>query len=189
LPEALGVPWEKLHDRRIGDLLDALEPHLANIWKEIVHQAITRYGINIDFIHYDITSTYFEGEYEEANLLEYGYSRDNKPDCKQVNLQLNVTSDDGIPLAYKVISSSTADRTTPMQNMRALQQVLNGLPDSDELVIVSDQAMLCASVIIAYHQQKIGYLGPLPTIGRVLVAIIGGRQQICSWQSKSPNLA
>ena len=25
LPEALGVPWEKLHDRRIGDLLDALD--------------------------------------------------------------------------------------------------------------------------------------------------------------------
>ncbi|MCH8293680.1 hypothetical protein IH992_21570 [Candidatus Poribacteria bacterium] len=138
LPETLDVSASKLHDRRIGDLLDALHPHLDKIWKEIVHQAIAKYGINIDFNHYDITEIYFEGEYEGADRLEYGYSRDNKSDCKQVNLQLNVTSDDSIPLAYKVISGSTADRTTPIQNMHALQEILRGLPNSNEMIIVSD---------------------------------------------------
>jgi hypothetical protein len=65
LEDTLGISSEKLHDRRIGDLLDAIHPHIDNIWKDIVHQAFQVYGISLDFIHYDITSLYFEGEYKE----------------------------------------------------------------------------------------------------------------------------
>jgi len=65
LEEIPGISAEKLHDRRIGDLLDAIHPHMDNIWKDIVHQAFQEYGISLDFIHYDITSLYFQGEYRE----------------------------------------------------------------------------------------------------------------------------
>ena len=180
LEETLSIPAEKLHDRRIGDLLDLIYPHIDEIWQEIVIGAITEFGISIDFIHYDITSIYFEGEYQYADKIEYGYSRDKRPDCKQVNLQLNVTSDDAIPLAYKVISGSTADKTTSLENMRALAGLLRTPTDKtatvsaatevtcidtadDNLIIVSDQAMLCPQVIVTYHQKGIGYLGPLPS--------------------------
>ena len=124
LEDTLGIPAEKLHDRRIGDLLEAIHSHLDNIWKEIVHQAMACYGISLSFIHYDITSISFEGAYEEAEKLEYGYSRDDKSDCKQVNLQLNITGEDGIPLAFRVINGSTSDRTTPIENMRAFSENL-----------------------------------------------------------------
>ncbi len=163
LEQTLGISPEKLHDRRLGDLLDAIHPHIDNIWKDIVHQGFRRYGISLDFIHYDITSLYFEGEYEDADLVNYGYSRDSKSDCKQVNLRLNIT-DDGIPLAYKVINGKTADRTTPMENMAALRELLAAMPVSNDIIIVSDQGMLDRDVIIQYHQQGIGYLGPLPTL-------------------------
>ena len=164
LEDTLGVSAEKLHDRRIGDLLEAIHPHLDNIWKEIVHQAMACFGLSLSFIHYDITSIYFEGAYEEAEKLEYGYSRDDKSDCKQVNLQLNITGEDGIPLAFGVINGSTSDRTTPIENMHALREVLDGMPNSEELILVSDQAMLDRDVIVQYHQQEIGYLGPLPAL-------------------------
>jgi len=164
LEDTLGVPAEKLHDRRIGDLLEALHPHLDSIWKELVHQAMACYGISLSFIHYDITSIYFEGAYEEAEKLEYGYSRDNQSDCKQVNLQLNITGEEGIPLAFEVINGSTSDRTTPIENMHALREVLEGMPIGEDIILVSDQAMLDRDVILQYHQQGIGYLGPLPAL-------------------------
>jgi len=163
LEDTLGISPEKFHDRRLGDLLDAIHPHIDNIWKDIVHQGVRRYGISLDFIHYDITSLYFEGEYEDADLVNYGYSRDSKSDCKQVNLRLNIT-DNGIPLAYKVINGKTADRTTPMENMAALRELLAAMPASNDIIIISDQGMLDRDVIIQYHQQGIGYLGPLPTL-------------------------
>jgi len=164
LEDTLGISSEKLHDRRIGDMLEAIHPHLDNIWKEIVHQAMACYGISLSFIHYDITSIYFEGAYEEAEKLEYGYSRDDKSDCKQVNLQVNITGEDGIPLAFRVINGSTSDRTTPIENMQALREILEGMPGSEDVIIVSDQAMLDRDVILQYHQEGIGYLGPLPAL-------------------------
>lgn len=164
LEDTLGISAEKLHDRRIGDLLDAIHPHIDNIWKDMVHQAFEVYGISLDFIHYDITSLYFQGEYEDADLVNYGYSRDKRPDCKQVNLRLNITDEDGIPVAFKVISGKTTDRTTPIENMRALRELLDAMPNSSDIIIVSDQAMLDTDVIIQYHQQDIGYLGPLPSL-------------------------
>jgi transposase len=161
LQETLGIPSEKLHDRRIGDMLDTIYPHIDNIWKEVVYQALHQFGISFSFIHYDITSIYFEGEYEDSETIDYGYSRDNKPECKQVNLQMNITGNDAIPLSYKVINGSTSDRTTPIDNMHSLGDLFKDMPESNDIIIVSDQAMLDRDVIIQYHQQDIGYLGPL----------------------------
>jgi hypothetical protein len=56
LEDTLGISAEKLHDRRLGDLLDSIHPHLDNIWKDIVHQVLQQYGISLDFIHYDINT-------------------------------------------------------------------------------------------------------------------------------------
>ena len=164
LEETLGISPDKFHDRRLGDFLDAIHPHIDNIWKDMVHQGYRRYGISLDFIHYDITSLYFEGEYEDADLVNYGYSRDSKSDCKQVNLRLNITDEYGIPVSYKVINGKTADRTTPMENMKALRELLAAMPEGNDIIIISDQGMLDRDVIIQYHQQNIGYLGPLPTL-------------------------
>jgi transposase len=101
---------------------------------------------------------YFEGVYEGEDLVDYGYSRDDKSDCKQVNLRLNITDEDGIPTAFKVINGSTADRSTPIENMKALRELLDNMPVRDDIIIISDQAMLDKDVIIQYHQQGIGYL-------------------------------
>lgn len=161
LEETLGIPSEKLHDRRLGEMLDAIHPHLDNIWKEVVYQAFHQFSISLSFIHYDITSIYFEGEYEDSELIDYGYSRDNKPECKQVNLRMNITGDDAIPLSFKVINGNTSDRTTPIDNMHSLRDLFKDMPESSDIIVVSDQAMLDRDVIVQYHKQDIGYLGPL----------------------------
>jgi len=162
LSENIGVSADKFHDRRLGDCLDNIHANANNIWKDIVHHAAQEYDISLGFIHYDITSLYFEGVYEDADLLDYGYSRDKKPECKQVNLRLNITDEDGIPLAFKVIKGDTADRSTPIENMKALGELLDNMPNSHDTIVITDQAMLDRDVIIQYHQQDIGYLGPLP---------------------------
>jgi hypothetical protein len=82
-----------MHDTRIGRTLDDLHPHLAPIWQDIVVQAIMEYEIDLRSLHYDITSIYFEGEYTESKKISYGYSRDHRPDAKQVNPGVNVTSE------------------------------------------------------------------------------------------------
>ncbi len=50
-----------------------------------------------------MTSTSLEGEAEKNPLAVRGYSRDHRPDCKQVNLAL-VVSRCGMPLGCEVFA-------------------------------------------------------------------------------------
>jgi hypothetical protein len=63
---------------------DSLFTHLQGKWSDL-------FGAKLDVLIYDLTSTYFEGQAEEIPKARHGYSRDHRPDCKQVVLALIVT--------------------------------------------------------------------------------------------------
>lgn len=165
LEDALEVEAEQMYDSRLGRTLDDIHPHLEAIWQDVVVQAVLANNIDLSQIHYDITSIYFEGEYEESDTIDYGYSRDNRPDAKQLNLGVNVTGKDGIPLAYRVLAGRTADRTTPLENMQALEQLFDQLQRQEEFLLVSDRAMLDKAVLVAYEEKGVQWLGPLSADG------------------------
>lgn len=170
LEDALGVDAEQMYDSRLGRTLDDMHPRLEAIWQDLVVQAVLTYDIDLSQIHYDITSIYVEGEYTQSEHIDYGYSRDKRPDAKQVNLGVNVTGDEGIPLAYRVLSGRTADRTTPVENMQALRQLLNRpelATQEQDFLLVSDGAMLDKEVLVTYAQNGIAWLGPLAARGRL----------------------
>jgi transposase len=75
---------------------EALEAHLSRRCGEL-------FAVQNEVLLYDVTSTYFEGQAEANPLARRGYSRDHRPDCKQVCIALVVTFD-GFPLGYEVAS-------------------------------------------------------------------------------------
>ena len=70
-----------------------------------------RHSLEYDLLLYDVTSTYFEGLAEGNALAQRGYSRDHRPDCKQVCIAL-VGTREGIPLAHEVFDGNRVDVTT-----------------------------------------------------------------------------
>ena len=54
---------------------------------------------------------YFEGRAEANIKAARGYSRDQRPDCKQVNIGL-VCTPEGLPIGYEVFAGNTTDVTT-----------------------------------------------------------------------------
>jgi transposase len=78
--------------------------HLQQRWKDL-------FDAEFDLLLYDLTSTYGEGEAEQNPKAKYGYSRDKRPDCKQVVIALIVTPA-GLPLAYEVMAGNTSEKTT-----------------------------------------------------------------------------
>jgi transposase len=164
LPDHLDVAPEQLYDVRLARTLDDLYPHLADIWATLVARAVSVYDLDLSYFHYDITSVYFEGAYTDSEKISYGLSRDHRSDTKQLNLAVDVTGEAGIPIVYQILAGRTTDRSTPLDNLRALRAVL----DRPELaardphfVLVSDQAMLDRQVLAAYHEKGIRWLGPL----------------------------
>jgi hypothetical protein len=73
-------------------------------WKDL-------FGATYDLLLYDLTSTYFEGTMEQAPKAKHGYSRDKRPDCRQVVIAV-VLSPEGFPLAYEIMPGNTSDKTT-----------------------------------------------------------------------------
>lgn len=111
LPELLGVPTCRVDDNRLYRALDQLLPHKEELEVHLKNQLGELFGLEYDLLLYDVTSTYFEGQAAGNTLAKNGYSRDKRPDCKQVCIGLVVTRC-GMPVGYEVFAGNTADVTT-----------------------------------------------------------------------------
>ena len=173
LPELLELEAAQCNDDRLARALDTLVPHLDAIWQDLVVAAITTFELDLRYLCYDLTSLSFCGAYEDADLVRYGYSRDHRPDRKQIELAATVTAAGGVPVDYRPLAGNVADRATPVDNLRRLQGLLALLPPRDpgaSCVVISDRAMLTAAALAAYACSEVCYLGPLdPGLGHGVV--------------------
>ena len=111
LSDLLGVPADKLDDNRLYRGLDALLPLKPALEAFLKQQFGALFAIEYDLLLYDVTSTYFEGQARANPRAQRGYSRDHRPDCKQVCIGLVVTRC-GLPLGYEVFAGNRHDSTT-----------------------------------------------------------------------------
>jgi transposase len=111
LEDLLGIPAEKVNEDRLYRSLDRLLPYKAALEIHLKNRLGTLFDVEYDLLLYDITSTYFEGEAEANPQAQRGYSRDKRPDCKQVCIAL-VVSRNGLPLGYEVFDGNRSDVTT-----------------------------------------------------------------------------
>lgn len=89
---------------RILEYREELFGHLRQKWTDL-------FSASFDVLLYDLTSTYFEGSAKGIPKAVHGYSRDGRPDCRQVVVALVVTTD-GLPMAYEIMPGNTSDKTT-----------------------------------------------------------------------------
>jgi transposase len=111
LEDLLGIPADKVNDDRLYRALDQLLPHKEALETHLKNRLGTLFDVEYDLLLYDVTSTYFEGAAAANPQAKRGYSRDHRPDCKQVCIAL-VVSRGGLPLGYEVFDGNRADVTT-----------------------------------------------------------------------------
>jgi transposase len=111
LPDLLGVPALSVNDDRLYRALDRLLPLKGPLEQHLKDRAGQLFGLDYELLLYDLTSTYFEGACSGNAQAQRGYSRDSRPDCKQVTIAL-VVSREGFPLGYEVFAGNTADVST-----------------------------------------------------------------------------
>jgi len=121
LADLLGVPAEKVNEDRLYRALDQLLPQKEALEKHLKERLGELFALDYDLLLYDVTSTYFEGEAAANPLAQRGYSRDHRPDCKQVNIAL-VVSRCGMPLGYEVFAGNRTDVTTLEEIVAAMEK-------------------------------------------------------------------
>lgn len=139
-----------LKDDQLGRSLDQL--FLADrgaLLTEIVVAATRRFDVRMNQLHNDSTSIKFTGQYRAANgrelhgkpapCITYGFSKDHRPDLKQLLFILTTSADGGIPVLFRCAHGNTNDSTTHIDTWEALRAASG----RDDFLYVAD-SKLCS---------------------------------------------
>jgi transposase len=141
---------EHLSDDRIGRALDRLfDADRAALLTEVVVAMGSRFGVRFEQLHNDSTSIAFCGQYGRATgrrlrgrrapAITYGYSKDHRPDLKQLLFILTLEAEGGVPVQFRCLDGNTSDSQTHIETWNTLRTVA-GRPD---FLYVAD-SKLCA---------------------------------------------
>ena len=173
----LGQPVEpeQLSDDKLGRSLDCLfRAGLSGINTAVMLSALERYEVSTKWTHYDTTSLTLHGAYEgsapgdpedpdAAPYIARGYSKDYRPDLKQVVFGLSVTGDGNIPLIGRITDGNRSDSLENGFNLRRLAEVL---PDPAETVVVADSKLFSGRNLLLAQRYGLSVLTLLPrTVG------------------------
>lgn len=136
MSDLLGIPNEDIYDNRLYRALDKLLKHKDALQKHLKDRLGDLFDINYDILLYDVTSSYFEGEASKNPQAKQGYSRDSRPDCKQVCIGLVVTKE-GIPLGYELFEGNRHDSTT----VETIIEKMESLYGKSDRVWIMDRGM------------------------------------------------
>jgi len=125
-PECFGLSPEEaasIGDDAIGRSLDRLfDSDRAALLTDVVVAAVREFDVCLDELHNDSTTVRFCGKYRSADgrklrgkrapAITYGYSKDHRPDLKQLLFILTTTDDGTIPLQFRCENGNTNDAPT-----------------------------------------------------------------------------
>lgn len=145
-----GLTEEQLNDDLLGRALERLNQHQVTVQAAVVANAVTKYKLDVERVHYDISNVELFGDYlrqlgkavlgEEAAppadggpqlgapSPEYGRTKSGRKNVKQIQFGINVTHDGAVPVGLLPLDGNTAEVKTHLENLRLLDQVLPHSP-------------------------------------------------------------
>jgi len=171
-PELLGLDTEQfasVRDDRIGRALDRFfEADRAAVITEVVLGLGKHFGVRFDQLHNDSTSVSFCGQYRAASgrklrgnsapAIVYGFSKDHRPDLKQLLFILTVEGASGVPVAFRCADGNTEDSTTHLQTWNTLRAVAGRA----DFLYVADSKLCVFDTLITIDRAGGRFLTVLP---------------------------
>lgn len=167
-----GIKSDYINDDKIGRVMDKLYKYgLNKIFMEIVLSVVKKFQIDLKYAHLDATSFHLHGEYKKPQTknketeiiksipinITRGYSRDHRPDLKQVVCDLIVNSE-GLPLFTRAGDGNEADKAVFGKILVEFKKQIN-----------TDSIMVCDSAL--YSQENIQLIKDMKWISRVPMTI------------------
>lgn len=157
LEDITGIPLAKINDDRLYRALDVLGAHKDKLCAHLMERYRDWFGIRFEFLLYDVTSTFFEGQALGNEKAARGYSRDQRSDCKQVCIGL-VCSPEGLPLSFEVFAGNRNDVTTVEEIVTSMEEKYG----QAQRVWVMDRGMVSEKNIAFLRARQARYLVGTP---------------------------
>lgn len=164
--------------------LDYLMQYKQSLEEDIFWQVNDLFNLDLSLVFYDLTSSYFEGR--GPSIARYGYSRDHRPDCRQIELALLIDRD-GLPIAHEVFEGNRKDSDTVSDALSRLQ----GQFKIKRCVFVGDNGMVTPQNIALLEEEGYEYILSLklhkdPLASAALKGL--SPQEYPSWERLKENL-
>jgi len=153
-----GLNSEEVDYQHLLRAMDYLVEAKESLEKELFNQLVTLFSPKVDLVFYDLTSSYFEGD--GPGLASFGYSRDQRPDRKQIVLALVVTRE-GLPITHEVLAGNTPDVTTLKSTVEKLSRKFN----IGKTVFVCDRGLVSEDNLEKLDEFKFPYIVALKPRG------------------------
>jgi transposase len=122
---------QRVGDDAVGRALDRLfDADRGSLLTEVVVTAVQRFDLKLDELHNDSTTVKLSGQYRAARgrrirgkrapFITYGYSKDHRPDLKQLLLILTTSEDGGVPVQFRCEAGSFSDSRSHEETWDAL---------------------------------------------------------------------
>ncbi len=171
-PAAFGLTQEqaqRLHDDQIGRALDRLfDADRGSLLTEIILAVHQRFELRFDELHNDSTSIQLTGQYERAKgrtlrgqrapFITYGYSKDHRPDLKQLLFILTTTTDGGVPMEFRYADGNTSDSRTHRETWECLCKIAGRA----DFLYVADSKLCSNEAMEAIHRAGGRFVTVLP---------------------------
>ena len=140
-------------------------------------QAIEQFRIGTDFLHFYTTSLSFYGAHEREDfgsmsdgisppppLIVHGYSKDHRPDLKQIMFGSLVSADGGVPLFGKALDGNGSDTAAAAEFFAKVRTLVR---DPREVCCVADSKGWSARVLDVVQCERLRLLSRLPRSHRL----------------------
>lgn len=114
-------------DDRLGDVLSYLsnDESWSAIEASLGQRILQVYEVPTERVHLDSTSAAVYHSPDGKALIEYGYSKDHRPDLAQLKVMMSSLSPMGMPLATLVVPGNQADDELYLPAIKQSRKVLN----------------------------------------------------------------
>lgn len=154
-----------LNDDALGRCLDAIyEFGASELYNAIVVNGLDNIGIQTRSVNMDITNLSVHGQYKqqspEAIQITEGYSKDHRPDLKQLSLLLITSYKDRIPLLMKPLDGN-AEETSSYK--KVVDSMLSNLQDDLGInLLIFDAKGYTNDNLSSYCDRDIKWLSRVP---------------------------
>ncbi len=131
--ELCGVEGKIDVDKHCYEVMDRLLERQPAIQRTLAKKHLQ----NGHLVLYDITSSYFEGEYPDSEIVTFGYNRDGKRGHEQMVIAL-LCNENGCPVGAEVFPGNTQDAKTVPDKIAQIQQAYG----ISQLIFVGDRGMI-----------------------------------------------
>ena len=154
ISDILGFDTDEITDDALYRNLDKLHPERRKIEKTLAERERSLFNLDDSIFLYDLTSTYFEGAALSNESAKRGYSRDKRPDCKQVLIGLALGRE-GFPVAHEIFDGNRRDHATVEDMLKALSERMGGI---EGRTIVVDRGMAYEDCLTTIKSYKCHYI-------------------------------